>query len=102
MTKIGVVGEPRSHKVSYTWLLGFTNVIGPVTGLVFPSLTRWCIVASLGLPVREEGFIAFALEPVGHVLGISDVNFDFFVYLLAIFPLIVLLLYMGVNSDSFR
>ena len=45
------MGEPAG--LGYV-SLGPANVVGAEKGLVLPSLTRWCIVANLGLSVREK------------------------------------------------
>ena len=57
---IYIVGEPVGSlgicrpKISAMHLLTWAQ--GPEKGLLLPSLTRWRIVANLGLPVREDWF----------------------------------------------
>ena len=46
------------------WDEWHANVIGAERALVLPSLTRWCIVANMGLHVGERRFKSLRLSPM--------------------------------------
>ena len=50
-------------------LVGPANVIGTEKELVLRSLTRWCLLVSSGLLVRE-GRLSIVFEPVRRASGI--------------------------------